>query len=199
MPFSFPSVGQSVRTRGIVGTIKWAFSGYVKVNNFIVFHRPAGLPPAMPANPALSFSTGSLEALQDLRRGRDDLPFEFYCDEVFGFREPYLAFYEDELAAIHWLVRRGEPSRFLTLGEGDAELNYNTVLPRFRGKRIAQALMTHLIRASHARGDARLFGVVHVSNIPQWKQMIDLGFEPVDVVVHFGPFRPKASMRYVRR
>jgi len=91
-----------------------------------------------------------------------------------------------------------EYSRFLVLGEGDAEYNYSFVLPQYRGRRLAARLIAFMIKICQQQGQRRLFAVVSATNIPQFKQMLDMGFVPVEALTHFGTRRPKATLEYVR-
>ena len=138
-------------------------------------------------------------SLEDLHRMRDDhpgLPIEFYCDDIQGFSTPYVAFVNNKIAAISWLVFSGENknSRFLIFGENDAELNYITVLPQFRGKGIAKSLMAYIIQANKYNGLRHFWIVVHIDNIPQWKPTINLGFDPVSIITHWLFHRPKIEV-----
>jgi len=189
---------RSLNSRGLGGTLLWFIFGYFSINKFIVFYLNLEKPfePSQPG-PSVKISKISIDTLNLIRAGAKDLPIEFYCDETHGFTIPYVAEVDGEIAAIHWLVKPGEKSRFLELGAGDLEMNFNTVLPKFRDKRLAELLMAKLISSCSGGDFKRMFGVVHVSNVPQYKQMIRLGFEPVEVVTHFGMYRPKATLRYV--
>lgn len=192
---------QSIISRGFPGTLKWIYSGYFKVNNFIVFYKDLTQPfRARKTSTEIKCIRGSVENLRAIRESEKEiLPIEFYADTVHLLSTPYFAFLNDNIAAIHWLVYPGEKSRFLTLKEGDVEINYNTVLKKYRARRIAESLMHFMINACQEEGHKRMFGVVHVSNIPQYKPMLRLGFEPVEVLTHFGLKRPKASLQYVEK
>ncbi|MDZ7697270.1 MAG: hypothetical protein U5R49_10220 [Deltaproteobacteria bacterium] len=192
---------QSLISRGFVNTLKWIYYGYFKANNFIVFYKNLTQPsPAGSTNTYVKCIRASLDTLRAIRgKEKETLPVEFYADTVHHLSTPYLAFLDDNVAAIHWLVYPGEESRFLTLLEGDVEINYNTVLKEYRGRRIAESLMCFMINACQEEGQKRMFGVVHVSNIPQYKPMLRLGFEPVEVLTHFGLSRPKASLKYIEK
>lgn len=194
------TLNNSLMSRGLWGTLQWAYYGYLKVNNFIVFYRDPSLPVDLRLlGKDIEMKNVSLSELRRLRGQHDRLPFEFYCDETQGFKNCYVAISEGHLAAIHWLVGPGENSRFLNLTTGDVELNYNTVLPQFRGRRLAEMLMSFIINDSFNIGVERIFGVVHVSNIPQYKPMLRLGFTPVECLTHFFIWRPKATLRYAKR
>ena len=190
---------QSIQSRGLFGTLRWLYYGYVVPNKFLVFYR--NLEATFDYSSmydGMTIKRLSLDQLKDIRDRKSGYPIEFYCDETEGFSTPFVAYVNNEVAAIHWLVLPGEKSRFLDMKEGDVELNYNTVLPEFRGNKLAAPLMAYIIDRCKQEGQRRMFGVVHVDNLPQYKQMIRLGFEPVEILSHFGPFRPKATLKYVK-
>jgi len=195
----FNQIANSIKSRGLFGTLKWGYDGYLKVNNFIVFCRDLAVPVDMRlVKPGIEMKEMSLLELRCLRAQNDRLPVEFYCDETKGFKYCYLAFIDDHPAAIYWLVRPEEKSRFLILRDGDLELNYAVVLPQYRGNRIAESLMGFILNDACSKGFKRIFSVIHVSNIPQYKPMLRLGFLPVECLTHFFVWRPKATLRYLK-
>lgn len=193
-------LNQSLKSRGFLGTLKWLYSGYFKVNNFIVFYKNlTQISSFQSKTSSVKCIRMSVEELRSIREKEEQLlPIEFYADTVHHLSTPCLAFIDNNLAAIHWLVYPGQESRFLRLVKGDVEINYNTVLQRYRGRRIAEALMSYMMNTCQEEGHKRMFGVVHVSNIPQYKPMLGLGFEPIEVLTHFGLSRPKATLKYLR-
>jgi len=191
---------QSLKSRGILGTSRWIYRSYFTVNNFIVFYKKLGEPFNYTSfHRSVGFRVLDLDELQNMRKQIQGLPIEFYCDITHNFTKPFVAFVDGKLAAIHWLVLSREESRFLELKENDVEINYNTVLHEYRGMGLAEQLMAVIINYCNEMGYHRMFGVVNVSNIPQYKQMLRLGFEPVEVLTHFGLRRPKAKLRYVKQ
>jgi len=190
----------SLRARGAAETLRNIYVGYLQVNYFLVFHLNLERLNVLPEIPGdVVIRRLSSDELDAIRLENPELPFEFHCDQVFGFQTAFVAFVNNKVAAIHWLVHHGEFSRFLSLSSSDVEINYNIVLPEFRGRRLAQILMTELIRAASAKGMRRMFGVVHVVNVQQLKPMLDLGFRPVEVLKHFGPWRPKAKLQFLKQ
>ena len=130
---------QSVNSIGLRKTLNKILFGYLYINKFMVLRLSLEKPfRYTEKNQFLKVKEISLEDLHRMRNDYPGLPIEFYCDEIQGFSTPYVAFVNNEIAAISWLVFPGENSRFLIIGENDAELNYITVLPQFRGKGIAK-------------------------------------------------------------
>ncbi|MEM7432254.1 MAG: GNAT family N-acetyltransferase [Pseudomonadota bacterium] len=190
---------QSLKSRGFIGTFRWVTFGYFRTNKFIVFYLnlEKDFNYQFPEE-SITFAKLSLDELQQLRESHDNLPVEFFCDRTEGFKTPFVAFVDGKLAAIHWLVGPQEPSRFLNMQEQDVELNFNTVIPEFRGHKLAEPLMAFLLHTSKQEGKKRAFGVAHVDNIAMYKQVIRVGFEPVEIINHFGHKRPKATLKYVK-
>ena len=190
---------RSFKSRGFYGTLSVMFHGYLKFNKFIVFCKNLSKPfDSQFKNDFIQIKKISINDLKLLRGKEAKLPIEFYCDVSHKFSAPYIALVGGKLAAIYWLVFRGENSRFLELKNGDVELNYSTVLPQFRGERLGEMIMAFIIHSCNDTNLKRIFGVVNVNNIPQYKPMLRMGFEPVEVLTHFGFHRPKATLRYVK-
>ena len=188
----------SLSSRGVSGTVKEILQSYFWVNHFLVFHKNLQTQgPSIRKNENVVVKRINLDELEQIRR-KESLPVEFYCDRSHNLRTLYLAYLNGEVAAIQWVVKKGEYSRFLNLSEMDLEFNYSTVLPRFRGKRIAQLLKAVIIQEYSDSEYKRMFSVVNAENIAQYKPMLELGFEPVEVLTHYGTHRPKATLRYVK-
>lgn len=188
----------SLRARGLKGTLRESFLTFIWVNHFLVFYKKLqGSPKNIQKPENVLFRAVTLQELEKLRSNLK-LPVEFYCDKSHGFKTPFLAFVNNEVAAIHWVVKKGEYSRFLNLNEHDLELNYNTVISQYRGFRLAEMLMSTIIESYSNSAYKRIFGVVNAENIAQYKPMLRIGFEPVEVLTHFGTHRPKATLRYLK-
>lgn len=191
---------QSFKSRGVYGTLRWIFYGYFTVNKFIVFYRNPKKPlDYTHKDHPVQLRRISISDLTSLRNQEEKLPVEFFCDITHNFSTAYVALCDAKVIAIQWLVYPGDTSRFLNLKDGDVELNYNTVLPQFRGRRLAEVLTAFVIKSCTKELNLkRIFEVVNVNNIPQYKPMLRLGFEPIEVLTHFGFYRPKATLKYVK-
>jgi len=190
---------QELKSSGIRRTVNEFITGYFTVNHFIVLYRNLKKPVNSEfKRKEIEMRKISLSELQSLRKDMPDLPMQFYCDEIYNFSTPFIAFIDGKLAAIHWVVLPGETSRFLNMKEGDVELNYNTVLPQYRGSRVAGELIMYIIKSYTDSDSKRMFGICNVLNIPIWKQAQNAGFEPVEILTHFGFYRPKATLEYAK-
>jgi len=189
----------SFKSKGPIATLKVVYNGYFVVNKFIVFYRDLSRElEVIDVDPSITLRQVTLSELDALRRTCAALPPDFYCDLSHKFKTPCVALVDGKLAAILWIVSPEEHSRFLELKSGDVEYNYSYVLPEFRGKRLAGLLISFMINLCQQRGLKRMFAVVSATNIPQFKQMLDLGFVPVEALTHFGLKRPKATLEYVK-
>lgn len=188
----------SLKARGIAGTLKEFSKSYIQANVFVVLYKNLQSPAVQARqNEKIAIKKASLYDLDQIRASKQ-LPVEFYCDKSHNFTTPFLAFVNGQVAAIHWVVTKGEYSRFLNLGELDIELNYNIVLPQYRGERLAELLMANIIESYTNGPFKRIFGVVNAENVQQYKPMLRLGFEPVEALRHYWMHRPKATLRYVK-
>ena len=192
-------LNQSTRSRGFWGTLRWIYNGFFVVKKFTVYYLSLNkviIPKSF--NSQIRLQKISKEELHVIREKEKDLSVEFYCDITHNFSTPFVALIGKKIAAINWLVFPGQFSRFLNLEEYDAELNYNTVLPQFRGRRLAEKLMSFIIVDCQKKHLKRMFCVVSVDNVPQFKQLINLGFVPIETLTHFAFHRPKATLKYAK-
>lgn len=177
---------RDVKNKGLISAFKY-YTYAMTPRDFIVFSiNPGKCPDCVVQCDDLTFRRITIDALKSIRDRIGNLPQEFYCDLLYGFTTPFIMEEKGEVAAIHWLVMPGEWSKFMVLKEGEAELNYNIVLPKFRGKRLAEKLMRHILQSLKDEGDVKtVYGVVASSNIAQFKQMVSMGFMPVGVITKF--------------
>jgi len=132
----------------------------------------------------------SLEELAQIREGLD-LPREFYYDRIFNLKTCYLAFKDDELAYIHWVLFSGDYNRFLILPSDTAEINYNTALRKFRGNKLSAKVISYICKDLQAAGYKRVFGVIHEANLPSISAVEDAGFRKTKKIKSLGPFNRK--------
>ena len=189
---------QSIKSNGFLKTFNKIIYGYLEVIKFIVFYLNLEDDFVFLDRSGVTVRKLSIEDLNEARVGNSNFSPEFYCDITHMFSSPFVSYLNDKVAAIIWVVYPGESSRFLGLVNGDVEINYSYVLPEFRGENLISHLMSYVIIYCKKNGLKRMFGVVSATNIPQFKQMLKIGFVPVEALTHFFLKRPKATLRYVR-
>ena len=171
--------------------VKFIYYSAFKRNSFVVVGFP--LDKAIPDCPLDSDFTvikPTLEELRKLRAGKE-LPREFYYDEFHGVRRCYVALCAGDLAYIHWVYVKGDYNRFLRLSEGVAELNYNTCLPKHRGRGLMAKMIVYIFRDLQKDGFRMAVGVAHAENPPALKSTFKAGFREIGRIRTLGPFSRK--------
>lgn len=175
---------------------KFIYYSLFVINTFIIFEirlkREIGLQ-WVPVDPEFRVIKPSIGELSEIRRNKN-LPREFYYDEIHGVKRCYIALNGDEIAYIHWVYVKGDYNRFLVLADGVAELNYNTTLPKFRGRRLMAKMMGYILRDLKAEGFTRVVGVVNAKNPPALKAMRRAGFSEIGKIRTVGPFSKKVEV-----
>lgn len=185
---------RSIRGRygnGIFPFVKALFHSLIKVNTFVVnLLDLEAFDQTVPREPSLRLLGPDLAGFKKLREG-EDLPMEFHCDAYYGDGLCFYAVYEGRLAAVNWVYRAGEFSRFLKLGEKDAEVNYVFTLPDFRGRALSTKLKIFTAGYLREKGYKRLFSVVHKGNIANLKSDAKVGFTCCGTLKTLGHFSKK--------
>ena len=173
---------------------KFVYYSGLRINTFIVFENDLAreLPPHN-LDPEFEVIRPSLEELRSIRIGKN-LPREFYYDELLNAKTCYLAFCNGELAYIHWLFFSGDYSRFLILRDGVAELNYNTTLPDFRGRRLSAKMMAYISKDLQDSGYEKVMGVIHEFNPPSIKCIKQAGFIEIRRIKALGLIHKKLTI-----
>jgi len=168
--------------------VKFSYYSLFKRNLFIVFGISLDKAiPDCPLDPDFTVIKPTLEELRKLREGKE-LPREFSYDEFHGVRRCYVALCDGDLAYIHWVYVKGDYNRFLRLSEGVAELNYNTFLPKYRGKGLAAKMQVYILKDLQKEGFRMVVGVVHSENPPALKTALKVGFQEIGRIRTIGPF-----------
>lgn len=174
--------------------IKFIYYSGFRINTFIVYENDLTKKLSehnLDAN--FKIVKPTIKELELIREGII-LPREFYYDKIYNAKTCYLAFRGDKVAYIHWVLSKGDYSRFLNISTGVAELNYNTTLPEFRGYSLAAKVMAYISLDLQSSGCRKLMGVVHEFNYPQNKCMLKAGFREVARIKAIGPFNKKMQV-----
>jgi Acetyltransferase (GNAT) family. len=134
-----------------------------------------------------------MERLGQIRNGKE-LPREFYYDKIHGINNCYIVMCGEEPAYIHWVYVKGDYNRFLILPELVAELNYNTTLPPFRGRKLMARMMLYIMSDLKKQGFRKAVGVVNIQNPPAIKSMEAAGFREVRKIKTIGYFNRRYAV-----
>lgn len=174
--------------------LKFVYYSLFSSNIFIVFGTNLDKDlPVHKLDEGFLIITPTQKELDDLRTGLR-LPREFYYDKIHGVKRCYLVTYNGEIAYIHWVYNVGDPSRFLRLREGVAELNYNTTMPKFRGRGLMGKMMAIISSDLKREGYKRVVGVIHSKNPPALKGARKAGWSEITRIRTFGPFNRKIEV-----
>jgi ribosomal protein S18 acetylase RimI-like enzyme len=164
---------------GLFSIVKMIYHSALRINTFVIFERelndvfdPVGLSSEYRV---VKPSTAELDVL----RARSELPREFYCDRFHGVRTCYVVMHGTEPAYIHWVYVKGDASRFLRLGDGVAEVNYITTLPKFRGRKLMARMIVLTMNDLKASGCKKVVSVINANNARAMKSIRAAGFNEV--------------------
>ena len=174
--------------------IKFLYYSGIRINTFFVYENDLTMElPEHNLDPEFNVMKPTLEELAKIREGLD-LPREFYYDKIFHVNTCYLVFKGDELAKIYWVLFKGDYNRFLILSDSVAELNYNTTLPKFRGKQLMAKMMIYISQDLKKAGYKKVMGVIHEFNPPALKAIEKAGFRKIAKIRTLGPFNRKMKV-----
>jgi hypothetical protein len=174
--------------------LKFLYYSAIRINTFLVYQADLDREfPELAIDNNYRVIKPTLRELARIREG-NDLPREFYYDELYNVKTCYLVFKDDELAYIHWVFIKGDYNRFLKLSDGVAELNYNTTLPKFRGNRLQAKMVAYICKDLKKNGYSKVVGVTHESNIASIKSIERAGWKEIARIKAFGIFHRKVKV-----
>jgi RimJ/RimL family protein N-acetyltransferase len=178
----------------ILSIFKFIYYSGLRINTFIIYEKDLNEELlSHNLDPDFKVITPTEEELETFRKGLD-LTREFYYDKVHGVKKCYLVFCKNEIAYIHWIYRKGDPNRFLILGDGVAELNYNTTVPKFRGRGLMAKMILYIFHDLKKQGYKKAVGVIHENNIPGVKSAERAGWCEIGRIKTIGPFNRKIKV-----
>jgi len=181
----------SSRRLGMRDAVRRGAAGCLRPHRFTLLVCPlAGARRRVSPLPGITVDVWDREQLRRWRRGRRDLPLDFFVDEIHGTRACVVARVGDEPAGIVWLYAPGD-YRLFDLRDGAAEVNHALVLPPFRRRGLCAAMLVRAQSAARAAGAARVYAAVHAANAPSRRAFESVGFREVTTVRHFLLFRPR--------
>ena len=175
----------------LVKPVKFLYYSLLSLNTFVVYG--ADLRDDLPAytlDEDFYVLKPTQEQLDDLRQSFD-LPREFYYDRIHHVKKCYVVMCRGEVAYIHWVYSMGDPSRFLRLREGVAELNYITTMPGYRGRGLMWKMMANISKDLRDEGYEKVIGVIHEKNLPARRNAEKAGWSEMARIKTLGPFNKK--------
>ena len=175
--------------------LRFFYCSFLRINTFIVFENDLSQEISkLEIDSDFQIIKPTLEQLEQFRKGKN-LPREFYCDKMYNAKNCYLVLHGNELAYIHWVFFNGDRSRFLKLEDDKiAELNYNTTLLKFRGRRLSAKVMSYISKDLQQLGYSKVVGVIHEDNIPSTKCIRMSGFREINKIKTIGRFHRKLTI-----
>lgn len=175
-----------LRREGAGRTLRRGVNRLFRVHRFRLFgidlREDVAVPPLPPG---AVFRELPLDELRRLRAGRQDLPADFYRDEIDPDERCFAILYEGALAYVNWVSSKGG-SGFFRLGPREVEGTRVFCLPEYRSRsfhRCAQGLLVPLLRAE---GKRRLYYAVHASNYKGITPLLHAGFREVGTGYRLG-------------
>jgi len=166
------------KKKGFFETIKRIRSRYFSVSRFIIYRRDLHENyEGVQLGPEYNVIIDDFILLNEIRNKRNDLPREFYVDRTHGGKHFYLVLKGKDVAYIHWVLLKGDYSRFFKLQDGaSAELNYNITLPAHRGNRLMAKTINFICTDLEKKGYKVLWGAASAGNILSHKSLRKTGF-----------------------
>ncbi len=138
--------------------------------------------PVVPVPMGVSVHADAIDRLRRHRKGRNDLPNEFWRDEINGATTCFVSEVNEELASVSWMYAYPAKRSMLVLAPGDAECSGAYVLPAFRGRGLYGVLGTFLGDWWLSNNGGRVFAVVASNNPVSMRQTEWMGYRDVAVL-----------------
>jgi len=178
----------------ISSIFKMIYYSAINVNSFTIYERVLDESiKSIDLESEFIIEKPTMERLEQIRSGKE-LPREFYYDKIHGIKNCYIVMCGEEPAYIHWVYVKGDYNRFLILPESVGELNYNTTLPPFRGRKLMGRMMLYIMNDLKKQGFRKVVGVVNIQNPPAIKSMKAAGFREVRNIKTVGYFNRKYAI-----
>lgn len=176
---------------GVQKYFKFFYYSLLRLNTFVVMYADRGaLVEADEGAQALGWGEIGLEILNSYRQGKQ-LPREYYVDEMGWSRRCFGVWEDGTPCHIHWIHQGQDHSRFLKLGDADAEINHIVTMPGQRGKGLCAKAIRLTLRQLFDEGIERVYSVVHSENVASCKALAKAGMRPLMTLHSVGPFNLK--------
>lgn len=183
----------SFRADGVYRSLYWMVFGYVHKNEFVVFKTDTGGASRSAGDwRRLSVKIAEAEDLETIRGKEDFQTREAFIDRYRRVNSCLVGYYDGKPAHIMWIFRHGDYSRFFSLGQNEAEINFCYTAPAFRGKGIYSMMIGAALDLLKKQGVKTVYMATHSTNGPATKAISRAGFKRAGACSHYGIFyRPK--------
>jgi RimJ/RimL family protein N-acetyltransferase len=182
----------SLKTSGLRRTLFWVYFGYLKSNTFLIYARNINDPfPEIPHKNDISVKYITPEELRIIRKNNPKLPEEFYNGEFAGSKICFVGWVGEKIAHITWVFVNRDRSRFFTVSDNEAEINYIHTIQEFRGLNLYPLTVEAINRWLKERNFKQLYVASHETNISSIKAIKKCGFKRIGEIRHFSFWRPK--------
>ncbi len=185
-----------VRRAGLRKSIAASRGAIVSIR-FHIFVRYRGAKAFTGCPQGVEIFPDATDLLRALRSGRQDLPTEFYRDEMIRGGRCSVATVEGRLAGVAWAYEHPIERPHLILGPGEVELSASYTLPEFRGRGLYRTLMRFAVDWMHGEHE-RIFTMASHDNLTPLKTFVEIGFEEVAVLRRPSIFGPRFDTRSMR-
>jgi len=176
---------------GVQKYVKFLYYSIFRINTFVVmFADKNSLEGYADMFPELDWKEISLKSLDSYRQGKQ-LPREYYVDEMGWSRRCFGVWEDGTPCHIHWVHQGEDHSRFLKLGDADAEINHIVTMPGQRGKGLCAKAIRLTLRQLFDEGVERVYSVVHSENVASCRALAKAGMRPLMTLHSVGPFNFK--------
>lgn len=176
---------------GLQKYVKFLYYSVFRINTFVVmFADRNSMPGYADTVQELDWKEISLKSLDSYRQGKQ-LPREYHVDEMGWSRRCFGVWEDGAPCHIHWVHQGKDHSRFLRLGDADAEINHIVTMPGQRGKGLCAKAIRLTLRQLFDEGVERVYSVVHSENVASCKALAKAGMRPLMTLHSIGPFNLK--------
>ncbi len=187
-----------LRTEGLREVFKRLAFRFFHVHTFVVYR--LRLTAALPVGripSGVEFKEVNTEQLNELRKGRSDLPEYFYRDEIDNAAmRCWVGLKDGRLGFITWVSDRGS-SDLVRLGDKEAELAYAYCLNELRGKHLTANAFFVIMRTLFEEGITTVLAVPHSENPAINKSFQACGFAKVGTIRRYAFFTwPRTPVDY---
>lgn len=122
---------------------------------------------------------GHVDELDEYCKKCNQRAWEYQCHKFDDVKDFFIARNDDTIMCITWIYKKGDPNRFLIMGDKQALLQYGLTLPEFRGCGLLPAVLKAIAKYLKNQGCEKVYGLIHHKNSSSIKGTTKAGFVKV--------------------